>query len=690
MSDIYWNMNFEAWASGNLAQGSGVTFGHSINDHRLAEPFVKAINERMRVLPSGIVNYMPPLPAGGTYPYRSGGSTFRKDICQPTSGYYSIRSNDHNFLVDVSLFAGGPGSPTSWYNLSNPVSSTIPGGSGWSWGEMQSLVATIAPYFVANSIDGETDLDYDGKYGQYFFLKNHSYETFFSTIQELPYYFAKNVGSVEYPVMKPWKNDGTIPSGISSFTPSLLIENNPDPNDLFIYTELVSTYESGVIAYQDSGYSYFDNTPSGGGPLEKSLIYKKYLQDEFPRPSGFRRYYPREIWSIANSGSVGQTARLIAKNSDPFYGLFEPTKWYQNGEGSGFKVQVKTPDEEVSFSNSIFEYIDSSGWVKSENQSKNPDLILDYGIAQPGDYMGPWILNDLRDAINQLVWTYGIELPLDEHVYNLDFNTRFYKNPLKLLCLPSFNILRTSYNLDGDMEITSVGISPGSEAESNPCFGEGTDASGVLIDGLENLACRAINLDYYGIYASGEIAIPHRYTFFDSNYYGSTASGVETSAYSSSVGYSYIKPSGINVRSNGVQRKYEFYSIGNPAGGHNAGLDPWIKSVKFNKFGYDVDFKPDLISYDFTDYGNGSTQNHPLSGATGWYVTKKVGEMTTDKWDKSTGISFGDTSLTPESDPSYFTDSTTGGWEARSWMILTKWDVPSGFIYTKSTPSGVV
>jgi len=46
----------------------------------------------------------------------------------------------------------------------------------------------------------------------------------------------------------------------------------------------------------------------------------------------------------------------------------------------------------------VYEH-DGSGWALAEDQDAGPDLITTYGHAQAGDYVGPWIWNELQAAI---------------------------------------------------------------------------------------------------------------------------------------------------------------------------------------------------------------------------------------------------------------------------------------------------
>lgn len=151
-----------------------------------------------------------------------------------------------------------------------------------------------------------------------------------------------------------------------------------------------------------------------------------YARDIFPFPNGFRRKFPREIWDVSNSGVDGQTARFISYTQPNI--LFAPRPWFSSLLNENFYSYVSTPVDQRPLSGKIMKYYSASGgWIVAENQKDMPDIIETQGIAMPGDYIGPWILNDLRDAINQMVITFG--------------TTRFYgyRNPIGDIYQPYFS-----------------------------------------------------------------------------------------------------------------------------------------------------------------------------------------------------------------------------------------------------------
>ncbi|MEM1207754.1 MAG: hypothetical protein AAGI54_00675 [Planctomycetota bacterium] len=82
---------------------------------------------------------------------------------------------------------------------------------------------------------------------------------------------------------------------------------------------------------------------------------------------GFTRKYPREIESLVEGGSAGQRARSTSDGK-------------------------------------IYEH-NGAGWILSLDQSAAPDTLIGYGNMGLGDYIGPWIFNELQAGIRQLSHT---------------------------------------------------------------------------------------------------------------------------------------------------------------------------------------------------------------------------------------------------------------------------------------------
>lgn len=83
--------------------------------------------------------------------------------------------------------------------------------------------------------------------------------------------------------------------------------------------------------------------------------------------NGFTRKFPRVIQSTSDSGSAGQRAR------------YQDTK-------------------------DVYEH-DGSTWVLLTDATIQPDLLVDYGYCQAGDYVGAWIFNELHEGLRLLLAT---------------------------------------------------------------------------------------------------------------------------------------------------------------------------------------------------------------------------------------------------------------------------------------------
>jgi hypothetical protein len=109
-----------------------------------------------------------------------------------------------------------------------------------------------------------------------------------------------------------------------------------------------------------SGTLYRDNF----GPDYGTYDLATWRADAGLSASGFTRKYPREISSVGEGGALGQVARHAG-------------------------------------STRIYEH-DGSGWVLAEDQGQAPDTLVAYGKMQAGDYLGPWIFNELKDGLSAL------------------------------------------------------------------------------------------------------------------------------------------------------------------------------------------------------------------------------------------------------------------------------------------------
>lgn len=125
----------------------------------------------------------------------------------------------------------------------------------------------------------------------------------------------------------------------------------------------------------------------------------------FPYPNGWERHFPREIYTLSYAGLVGQRARFV---------VYLGGTWRSERFGvSPFGGGVTTPSGERVNAGKFFDH-NGTAWVLSADQVSGPDEVIEFlGSAYmaavnlgtgifPGDYFGPWIRNDTRDALNQL------------------------------------------------------------------------------------------------------------------------------------------------------------------------------------------------------------------------------------------------------------------------------------------------
>lgn len=133
--------------------------------------------------------------------------------------------------------------------------------------------------------------------------------------------------------------------------------------------------------------------PMVGNFGPKKPIYDRYGQlvrykykFQFPYPNGFTRKYSRFIDRTDATGQPGDIARLIT-TQPPFPSKDEP-KWNDWGMNGWYFRR------------------EGLKW-KHDPQIADADILEDVGLIEKCDIPGPWILNELRDAINQLWWTYA-------------------------------------------------------------------------------------------------------------------------------------------------------------------------------------------------------------------------------------------------------------------------------------------
>lgn len=156
-----------------------------------------------------------------------------------------------------------------------------------------------------------------------------------------------------------------------------------------------------VRRFDDSGDDY---TPDGLRTLDSPLYHQNddgsKTKIVFPYPNGWERHYPREIYTLSQSGTDGQRARFTARIGTVWLGCSRSDPL--------FNTTVTTPEIERVNSTKYFDRI-AGEWVLSDDQSTDADEIIEFAGANwdhkwlTGDYFGWWNINDARDALNQLV-----------------------------------------------------------------------------------------------------------------------------------------------------------------------------------------------------------------------------------------------------------------------------------------------
>lgn len=222
---------------------------------------------------------------------------------------------------------------------------------------------------------------------------------------------------------------------------------------------------SGEIAtWQPSTSTWTFETPSEGdtiqagyqcnfGAFGSAYISTSGVWEDYP--VGFTRKFPRRITSLSADGEIGDLARyvsdypsfyydeaLLGKAAAPPEAPSVGDKWAvgagATGDWAGHSGEIATwqtyPTQEWTFADadedkkyrvtygdqylyyvsdedewepvaaSIYEH-DGADWLPCRTVAAEPDTITSYGLAQPGDYIGVWIFNELKACIDLLDWT---------------------------------------------------------------------------------------------------------------------------------------------------------------------------------------------------------------------------------------------------------------------------------------------
>jgi len=577
---IGWNGN---WQNAYIAGSGGV--GINFTDSNIINPFIEAYNERAKTLNL----------------YKSNLSSlsftnehFWASCNNPSSGYPCAQ-----IAPAASTLEG----------LFNKISVSMPNGniliaSGVSWPQLQTDIINLSQYFIQAYDQYGNDIDYDGT---------------------------------------------------PSFHPSGIYTNGfSDQPHMFEYDTVVG-FPSGLFSCSSSTlpWLYPFNSISGLVTLGSSSFLNTFLKT-FPEPSGFTRKFPREIWAMGCSGDVGQVARFTARNPyvsgllvtffggsgwNYYWGPDTPQSygvigtligtesslpstnplWYGDPpNASGFNQVVITPTCDIPRSGGIYQYISPSGWTELPNSTLQPDTRTEYGEICPGDYMGWWILDNLRDALNQMVWTIGGSIP------DIGINSVRYSIPYVCDTNFSFSVYPDFHDFTGT-------------SQNNTKIWAVSGSTGTLTGGNYNFP-RA-----------------------DSTY--NTGQGPTRA-------YCYLKPSGVNTASSGMLREYDFYSVTESSTGpFSVPTYPEPGPVPAaNYFGDLGKFAP----------ASGTTQTNSDWGFTN-YLTYLGNTTATFIGSGNVGIIAGDTSLTEPSPPNslgYYTsavvclakwDQPSGGFAYSKW-----------------------
>jgi hypothetical protein len=173
----------------------------------------------------------------------------------------------------------------------------------------------------------------------------------------------------------------------------------------------LQTVDNTGAAISFSGFPANATNATNGFFLDNPLLswYSAYMAggSHFPNATGWTRKYPREIRTLSQgclAGSTGHIARLIV-----------PTPTKAPGDVSSFTNRDPAWDGVLPLNSTTADW-DSQGkyfqwsgtaWVPAPLATYS-DIITTTGTIQSGDLVGPWIANDIRDALNLMTVTFGV------------------------------------------------------------------------------------------------------------------------------------------------------------------------------------------------------------------------------------------------------------------------------------------
>jgi hypothetical protein len=160
-----------------------------------------------------------------------------------------------------------------------------------------------------------------------------------------------------------------------------------------------------------NGYPSINSCADGGQSLVGELpsswpqdldYYKRYLETDRYIPKIFRRKFPREIYGFDDPGEEGQVARFILRNG--------VVRYLNPDFGSSSLVTSeylqRPPTLEESYASGTLCWFHNNVWSFDNVPATDPDLLEDTGLISVGDYFGPWNLNDMKEALDMMDWTF--------------------------------------------------------------------------------------------------------------------------------------------------------------------------------------------------------------------------------------------------------------------------------------------
>lgn len=210
----------------------------------------------------------------------------------------------------------------------------------------------------------------------------------------------------------------------SGTTVTLSLPTFPKPSYLGVAAERIQPFTAGVIVHVPAGlgtiprpylgYKTLSSVSPGSPTTPATVSYQipaatpthsvgatLSVRAAWPTANGWTRKFPREIWSLSNSGAAGQIARFTVRISSSWFGAEE--------DDPVFNSVVTTPLAERGLSGKLLRH-NGATWVElPPTPGAEPDEVTAHGLIRAGDYVGHWIANETRDAINQCTVTVGRE-----------------------------------------------------------------------------------------------------------------------------------------------------------------------------------------------------------------------------------------------------------------------------------------